>query len=112
MKPRLQDLFDFLWDACFDGNLLNCWMEAMVAARTDPPLRRAVQETDTRSIQAMRALGEACIRDHNNAVPSAADIVELTVYLLRGMVVQNAVHPDNKHRARLFEIWKTLVLQV
>lgn len=112
MKPRLEDLFDFLWDACFDGNLLNCWMEAMVAARTDPPLRRAVRGTDKRSIQAMRALGEACNRDRNNAGPRAADIVELTVYLLRGMVVQNAVHPDNKQRARLFEIWKTLVLQV
>jgi len=112
VKPSLQDLFDFLWDACFEGNLLNCWMEAMIAARTDPPLQRAVRETDTRSIQAMRTLGEACIQDQNHAGPSAADIVELTVYLLRGMVIQNAVHPDNKYRAKLFEIWKTLVLQV
>jgi len=115
MKPDLRALFDFLWDACFEGNLLNCWMEAMVAARTDMALQHAVRDMDTRSIHAMRVLGDACVGNQDTAVrlaadSSEADIVELTIYLLRGMVVQNAVHPDHKHRTKLFEIWKKLVL--
>jgi AcrR family transcriptional regulator len=109
-EPRLEYLFDFMWDACFEGNLLDCWIEAMVAARTDERLRRAVLATDRQSIQAMRDLGDACSLDGDNGVGDAADIVELTVYLLRGMVVQGGVHPNGQDRARLFDIWKKRVL--
>lgn len=109
-EQTLEDLFDFLWGACFEGNLLNCWMEVMVAARTDDALHPAVQETDTTAIKAMRALGETSEVARNINKSQAGDLVELTVYLLRGMVVQSGVHPDMKDRRRLFEIWKQLVL--
>ena len=106
----LEDLFDFLWDACFEGNLLNCWMEVMVAARADEALRPAVKETDTIAIDAMRTLGDNARPQTRSKQASAADIVELTVYLLRGMVVQSGVHRDQKARRRLFRTWKLLVL--
>lgn len=107
---RLEDVFDFLWAACFEGNLLNCWMEVMVAARTDEALRPAVRETDTIAIVSMRAMGDACRTDTGKLGASPADLIELTVYLLRGMVVQWGVHPDKTARKRLFEAWKRLVL--
>lgn len=106
----LETLFDFLWDACFEGNLLKCWMEVMVAARTDDTLRSAVRETDAVAIDAMRALGDNARPQTRSKQDSAADLVELTIYLLRGMVVQSGVHPDHKARRRLFEIWKRMVL--
>ncbi|MDJ0920082.1 MAG: TetR/AcrR family transcriptional regulator [Henriciella sp.] len=109
-KPDLEGLFDFLWDACFEGNLLKCWMEVMTAARTDRALKLAVRTTDRRSIDAMRALGEACADAHPTRSADAADLVELTVYLLRGMVVQTGVHADPENRARLFALWKQMVL--
>ena len=104
---NLEDVFDFLWEACFEGNLLNCWMEVMVAARTDEALRPSVCETDTKAIRSMRALGDVCRT--GSAKTSAADLIELTVYLLRGMVVQTGVHPDKMEKKRLFGMWKTLV---
>lgn len=106
----LEEVFDFLWDACFEGNLLNCWMQVMVAARTDEALKPAVRETDYTALAAMRALGARCEPSAGSPRSSAADLVELTVYLLRGMVVQSGVHPDQKERQRLFELWKRLVL--
>ena len=106
----LEDLFNFLWEACFEGNLLNCWMEVMVAARTDEALRPAVRETDTTAIGAMRSLGERCVSDTASMKHNAADLTELTVYLLRGMVVQNGVHQGKDNRKRLFSLWKQLVL--
>ncbi len=105
----LEKLFDFLWDACFQGNLLKCWMEVMVAARTDESLRLTVSETDSAALVAMRSLGSEC---HSQGHPSqqfAADLTELTVYLLRGMVIQDGVHHDIKEKERLFKIWKGLV---
>ena len=109
-ERSLEGLFDFLWDACFEGNLLNCWMEVMVAARTDDALRPAVRETDSNAIESMRALGARC---EAQGVPTkfyAADLTELTVYLLRGMVVHRGVHVAMGDKQRLFKIWKTLVL--
>jgi len=111
-KPDLEDLFDFLWTACFETNFLDCWMEAMVAARTDGQLRLSVRRTDKRSLEAMRALGQACDPNGEYTRPDAADIVEMTVYLLRGMVVQNGVHQKPEDRSRLFETWKMLVLKI
>ena len=106
----MKDLFDFLWDACFDGNLLTCWMEVMVAARTDKALQPAVRETDAIAIGAMRALGARCEPRKTTTGLDAADLVELTVYLLRGMVVQGGVHPSQDTRERLFGLWQRLVL--
>ena len=109
-ERRLEELFDFLWDACVEGNLLNCWMEVMVAARTDSALRPAVRETDFNAIESMRALGARC---ESHDVPrkiSAADLTELTVYLLRGMVVHRGVHLEDGDKLRLFKLWKELVL--
>ncbi|MCP2671110.1 TetR/AcrR family transcriptional regulator [Maricaulaceae bacterium EIL42A08] len=103
----LEDLFDFLWNACFEGNLLNCWMDVMVAARTDAALLPAVRETDSAAIDAMRSLGRRCA-DTTSKQHRASDLTELTVYLLRGMVVQKGVHPSQGDRTRLFSIWKQL----
>lgn len=108
-KYGLEELFNFLWEACFEGNLLNCWMEVMVAARTDDALRPAVRETDAVAIDAMRALGQSRAKSGSTIRGDAADIIELTVYLLRGMVVQSGVHTDREHRRRIFELWKNLV---
>ena len=109
-ERRLEELFDFLWDACVEGNLLNCWMEVMVAARTDSALRPAVRETDFNAIESMRALGARCESHDLPGKISAADLTELTVYLLRGMVVHRGVHLEDGDKLRLFKLWKELVL--
>jgi len=84
----------------------------MVAARTDEQLKPVVRQTDKRALEAVRKLGEACDPNGKHTNPNAADVVELTIYLLRGMVVQSGVHPDSENRERLFDIWKALVLKI
>ena len=116
---RLQGLeafFDFLWDATFSDNLLICWVEALVAARTDEPLKRVVAETDELSLNAMRSLGAEASQKRGSAdshpVSHVEDVVELTVYLLRGLVMQEGVHENLSEKRRLFELWKQFVIGV
>ncbi len=109
-SKRLEQVFNFLWEACLEGNLLKCWMEVMVAARTDEALRPAVRETDAKAIKSMRAMGDTCSAQSGKAQIDPADLIEMTVYFLRGMVVQAGVHPNQSARQRLFEVWKRLVL--
>jgi len=54
----------------------------------------------------MRHAGRAASADTADV---AADVVELTVYLLRGMVLQRGVHPDERARRRLFDLWIRIV---
>ena len=108
--PSLESLFEFLWDACFDGPLLDCWMDVLVAARTDKSLRENVRTPDRRALSVMRELGDECDTSNVALKGSPADIVELTVYLLRGMVVQNGVHAAQEQRRELFNLWKRMVL--
>lgn len=110
----LENFFDFLWDATFNDNLLVCWVEAMTAARTDELLKSVVADTDVYSLNAMRTLGaearkksELINGQHESEV---GDIVELTVYLLRGLVLQEGVHKNLPEKRRLFELWKHLVI--
>ena len=112
----LENFFDFLWDATFNDNLLVCWVEAMIAARSDELLKSVVADTDTSSLNAMRTLG-AKARQKNELIhgqheSEVEDIVELTVYLLRGLVLQEGVHNNLPEKRRLFELWKHLVIKV
>ena len=112
----LENFFDFLWDATFNDNLLVCWVEAMIAARSDELLKSVVADTDASSLNAMRTLG-AKARQKNELIhgqheSEVEDIVELTVYLLRGLVLQEGVHNNLPEKRRLFELWKHLVIKV
>jgi AcrR family transcriptional regulator len=116
---RLQNLeafFDFLWDATFNDNLLICWVEAMVAARTDASLKRVVADTDASSMTAMRALGAEASQPNGpvriRGTSQVEDLVELTVCLLRGLVLQQGVHHDLSEKRRLFELWTRIVAEV
>ena len=116
---RLQNLeafFDFLWDATFNDNLLICWVEAMVAARTDASLKRVVADTDASSMTAMRALGAEASQPNGpvriRGTSQVEDLVELTVCLLRGLVLQQGVHQDLSEKRRLFELWTRIVAEV
>ena len=88
----------------------------MVAARTDKSLKRVVADTDASSLTAMRALGTESRNisgtSDNKNTSQVEDIVELTVYLLRGLVLQEGVHENLSEKRRLFEIWKQLVIDV
>lgn len=105
--------FDFLWDATFNDSLLTCWVEAMVAARTDPVLKQQVQITDAAAIAAMKSIGVECASGSGFvATPDhISDIVELTAYLLRGMKVQDCLNANSEERKRLFQIWKCLIVE-
>jgi AcrR family transcriptional regulator len=113
---NLREFFDFLWDACFNDALVVCWIEAMVAARHDAPLRQVARTTDQKSLLAIKETGNTIARGTQpepiTPEGQAADIVELTVYLLRGFVIQDGVHHSRADHERLYNLWVKLVLPI
>lgn len=109
-QQKLEKLFALLWDACQDNLFMESWMEAMAAARTDDQLKAAVAPMDVRGIESIRRLTHQLDEDYAPQQKLAADLIELTVYLLRGMVMQRGVHDNERHRKRLFRLWTEVVI--
>jgi AcrR family transcriptional regulator len=85
-----------------------CWVEAMVAARTDAELADAMRPLDRAKTDRFRSIAARLTAADENVV---ADLVELTVYLVRGMAVQRGVHSGDSAADldRLFDLWCTMV---
>ena len=104
----ISDFVDVLRLTKQDESYFYATLESLIAARTDEPLREELQDIDTEWIQSLRSASKRNV----GALPdglSAEDITELTLYLVRGMVVQRGVHQDNKHLDKLFALWRTLL---
>ena len=82
-----------------------CWVEAMVAARTDPDLADIMRPLDQAKTDRWR---EMATRIETAEPGLAADLAELNTYLVRGIVVQRGVH-DMADLERLFDLWCTMV---
>jgi AcrR family transcriptional regulator len=108
-EQKLEKLFSLLWDACLDNLFMESWMEAMTAARTDTNLKAAIAPMDKRGIQSIRNLTQQFDEEYSEHRKLAADLIELTIYLLRGMVIQRGAHDSEKQHKRLFNLWKQLI---
>ncbi len=83
-------------------------LESLIAARTDETLRDDIRAIDEEWIETLRSTSEARIEE----IPGehqAEDLMELTLYLVRGLVVQRGIANDSKHLDRMFSLWCDLV---
>ena len=102
-KP-LRAILEVIWESMLDENYLTSTMEAMVAARTDPELRKPMADLDNMAIDTARStvVGMAASPE---SVSRVQDAIELSIYLFRALVVQRGIHDDEKYKRRLFEVW-------
>lgn len=82
-----------------------CWIEAMVAARTSPDLGDAMRPLDNAKTERFRAVAA---RVATCDAGLAADIAELTAYLVRGMGLQRSLHPDADFE-RFIDLWCAMI---
>ena len=104
----LRQILGLIWDAMLNDKYMQTAMEAMVAARTDPELRQLLGELDIESIGSARAVAES-LAFTKESIPRVQDALELSIYLIRGLVVQRGLHDDEKHNQQLFRAWCDLV---
>lgn len=102
-KLSFKEYLEILWEGSLDDRFLHCWIEVLVASRTDDELKLSVADLDSKTLHGMRDVVEL-LREFNGSSERLGDIIELTVYLLRGMVVQRGVHSGGRNR-ELFELW-------
>lgn len=104
-EPTLPEFLEQLWEVFLDDRYIQSGLEMMVVGRTDARLRRMVTAFDDAAIDTTLEAGRK-----NRTDPLLADeLVELSIYLLRGMALRRGLNDDEEHRRGLFERWLAVI---
>ena len=108
-EDRVERLLDLLQQS-FAGPFFFASLELWVAARTDPALHEALYQAER---ELGRRIGALTAEVSHIAASDERfeDLVDLTIYMLRGMSLQRILQEDDTRRQRHFELWKRVVLQ-
>lgn len=97
---------DLLWES-FSGDLFIAALELWVAARTDPDLHAHLLPLEREIGRQMSKPWLGLVGDAE-APPMARDLARLSHHLMRGMVLQRILNPDDRQRRRQFDLFKRL----
>ena len=110
-KDPVGAILDLLW-TIFEGPLFFVALELWVAARTDPELQGSLFEMERRLGRATREAWQKPMRAHGFDSRAAADLVQLSVHLMRGMALQRILKADERERRRHLAVWKQVARSV
>ena len=102
----LDRMFEVVWQD-FRQPLFHAALELWVAARTDADLHRSLYASE-------RVRGRGIIKFYEviagavSEVPGFAEMLELTLHLMRGMALQRLIRPDDQRRSELYAIWQAV----
>lgn len=87
----------------------NVWLEFTVAARTDHELRELMSPLINEFFKSVDRLADGVIESLDPELASPSLLVNLTLYLSRGMAIQSITHDDSEHFRKLVELWPKLL---
>jgi AcrR family transcriptional regulator len=104
----LDRMFDVIWTN-FRQPLFHAVLELWIAARTDPELHASLHQAERERGRGIAVLYESIAGPGAAGRPEFADLLQLTLHLMRGMALQRLMRPDDKERERLYALWKSMV---
>jgi len=105
MRGSFDARLDLVWES-FSDPLFIAALELWVAARTDRDLYEHLLPLER---EIGRQIGRPLTGDGDGR-PSARDLdlTQLSLHMMRGMVLQRILNPDDRQRRRQFELWKQI----
>jgi len=104
----LETGLDLLWES-FSGDLFVAALELWVAARTDPELHACLLPLE-REIGRQMSRPWLGLDGAVEATPRSRDLVQLSHHVMRGMVLQRILSPDDRQRRRQFDLFKEIAV--
>jgi AcrR family transcriptional regulator len=106
-EDPLDGMFDVIWNN-FRQPLFHAVLELWIAARTDPELHASLHGAERERGRGIAVLYES-IAGVAAQREDFADILQLTLHLMRGMALQRLMRSDDTERERLYALWKSMV---
>lgn len=98
---------DLLWES-FSGDLFIAALELWVAARTDPDLHERLLPLEREIGRQMGTPWLGLDGEERGAPPATRDLLQLSHHVMRGMVLQRILNPDDRQRRRQFDLFKQI----
>jgi AcrR family transcriptional regulator len=105
---RVSRAIDLLWTA-FTGPLFVAGLELIVATRTDPSLRRAMEGLEAGIARGIGAVCDELFGPATMKREVARDVVDLTIGMMHGLALSRLFDGSRAREARLLETWKRAV---
>jgi AcrR family transcriptional regulator len=105
-EDPLDRMFDVIWTN-FRQPLFHAVLELWIAARTDPELHASLHSAERERGRGIAVLYES-IAGIAAERADFADLLQLTLHLMRGMALQRLMRPDDRERERLYALWKKM----
>lgn len=106
----LVTLIDFVWEHFYQGTYRDIWLEINVACRTDKALKARVEPVIRSFFNALDQLWPLYYTMAGGTTgPTIEDLMNLTLYTLRGMAVQSVSMDDPAHYRKLRLLWIDLL---
>jgi len=102
----LDHMFNVIW-ANFRQPLFHAALEVWTASRTDPTLHASLYRSERTRGSGM-ARWYAALAGSAAKHPAFADVLQLTLHLMRGMALQRLIRPGDTERDRLYALWKQM----
>lgn len=105
-EDPLDRMFDVIWSN-FRQPLFHVVLELWIAARTDPELHANLHGAERERGRGIALLYES-IAGLAAQREDFADVLQLTLHLMRGMALQRLMRSDDSERERLYALWKKM----
>jgi hypothetical protein len=105
---RVSQAIDLLWSA-FTGPLFVASLELIVAARTDPSLRRSMEALEADIAEGIRNVCNELFGPVVMRRRAARDVVDLTIGMMHGLAFGRLIDGSRSREERLLETWKRAI---
>ena len=101
----LQTLVEFVWHHFYQGEYRDIWLEINVACRTDRELQARIEPVIREFFTALDRLWQENFTTSDGVPLPIEDLMNLTLYTMRGMAIQSVSIEAPDHYRSLRELW-------
>ena len=105
----METFIDNLWSKVFRPRVSNASIEMIIAARTNPELRKELGPMLNRLYRDYDEIWSQFFRGSGVSVERVEMLFDLTIELLRGMTLQRVLNDDPGYYQKFLDSWKTIV---
>ena len=101
----LADMLDYTWHNFHQGKYRNVWLEFTVASRTDRELNNKLKPIIDDFFSVLDEMIEAAFEKTDVSPAPAKNLMNLTLFLTRGMAIQSITHEAPDYYKKLRALW-------
>jgi len=108
-EERLEYVLDYFWENFEQGKRRNVWVEVYMASRTDVELREQLAPVIQKFHDSLNKVWDEYFVPLNETDSSSEMVMNLTLFVTRGMAIQSIVKDDSEYYRAFRNQWVKMI---